>query len=707
MKIKSNILVRYFSIILIVGIAGFGLVLFKAGTLMFWEKEYWSEVNNRNIVDSILISPTRGNIFSSDGKLLASSIPEYEFRMDLNSNSYQRKELKKRLTEISKGLHNIFPDKSTYYFKTQITKGIRAKDRYRLIYPRRINYIDLQKVKSLPLFNEGRYKSGLVPKEFNYRKKPFNPLASRTIGDMYPDIKEGAKNGLELAFDKELRGIPGKGHRQKIRNRFITITDTPPKHGHDIVTTIDMDIQDISDQTLRNILESYHANTGIVIIMEVNSGDIKAVVNLTKTNRGFQELKNNAFADLYEQGSTVKTASILIALDDNKITLSDTYDLGNGTYKLYDRYIKDHNFRRGGFKEGEKVKTIEEIVISSSNIGVGRTIEDHYKDNKQRFVDRFKEMLGVPLNLPIPGSATPSIKDADDKYFSNTTLAWMSFGYETLIPPINIVTFYNAIANKGKMMAPRLVKSIENEGKEIKFFPIRVINNQIASSKSISQMQHVLKRVVTEGTARKYGSSELVTIAGKTGSAQIFNNSHGYKGGNKELLASFCGYFPADTPQYTCLVSIKSNQLYTSGGREAALVAKEIAERITAMKVKRPYLVQDANFNKTLPDISRGLYAPSLSLIKELKFDYTDNCNSNENSIIDTKKEGNKYVISNKEHPKGLIPSVYGMGAKDAIYILESKGLHVNIYGKGKVYRQSIPPGRRLTPGTTIRIELK
>lgn len=702
---KARLLNFYLIIIFMLAFIG-GFIVVKSATIMYLESSYWLEIEKQFRNDSVPIKSIRGNIFSADGKLLASSIPEYELRMDLNSNNKQKEKLTANLNEISKGLHKIFPDRSANYFANQIKSGIRSKSRNKLIYPYRVNYIDLQAVKELPVLREHKYVSGLIPLEFNYRKKPFESLASRTIGDLYPDITKGAKNGLELYFDTELKGVNGKGHRQKVRNQYISITDTPPINGSDLITTIDIDMQDIAEKALTSVLKENGATTGIAILMEASTGDLKAIVNLTKTSGGYYtEVKNHAFADLYEQGSTVKTASILIALDDKKVTPNNTVDLGNGMYKLYDRFIKDYNYRSGGFKDN-KIKDIREIMMFSSNIGVGRTIEENYRNNKQAFVSRFQELLGPELDVPIPGAATPIIKNADNKYFSNTTLAWMSFGYETLIPPINVVTFYNAIANNGKMMAPRLVQSINKDGAVLKRFPPKVINDEIASEAAIKDIKKILELVVSDGLGKRAGSTEF-KVAGKTGTAQMSIGGNGYKGG-KHLL-SFCGYFPADNPKYTCLVSIVTNN-GGGGGKESAIAFKEIAERIYAMKVKdsNTLIASEEEKHKILPHVEKGLYGSTKTVFKELDFDYEAKVElGDKNTLVETKNNNSKIELKEIAMHKDIVPSVYGLGAKDAVYVLESIGIEVQLSGKGKVYHQSIPAGHKFTHGTKIKLDLK
>lgn len=706
MNNKDSILRRYLLIVAILIVVGI-VIIIKASTVMYLERDYWSQIARKYVKDSVVIKAARGNIFSADDKLLASSIPEYNLIIDLNANPKQKALLEENMDAITKGLHKIFPDKSASYFRAQFKTGLKKKSRGYSIYPKRISYMQLQRVKELPVLNLHSNTSGLIPKMNNNRNKPFKSLASRTIGEVYYDKDMGAKNGIEQYFDKELRGVDGYGHRQRVRNAYITIVDTPPIDGDDVITTLNIDMQDISEKALVDKLVETKAVKGMVVLMEVATGDIKAIVNMTRDSSGrYSEQLNNVIADLYEQGSTVKPASILIALDDKKTTPTTTIDLGNGIYDIYDRQIKDFNYRSGGFKEA-RVKTIEEIIMYSSNIGVGRTIEEGYKGNKQRFVDRFRELLGMELDLPIVGAAKPIIKNASNKFFSNTSLAWMSFGYETSIPAINVVTFYNALANDGKMMSPRLVKSINRGQSVIKEFSPKVINSQIASKNSIKEVQKMLELVVSDGLG-KNAKSEQFLVAGKTGTAQVSKGKDGYKGANSEHLLSFAGYFPADKPEYTCLVSIVSSK-GGGGGRESALVFKEIAERVYAMKIKSRYEleIETTSGKEAMPDIKRGLYESTVNVMKELDIDFS-NQDSKGSKYIEAKLADNKaYELSEIKTQENLIPTVYGMGAKDAVHKLESLGLNVNITGKGKVYRQSIQAGQVLRPGTTIRLELR
>ena len=699
---------RYFFIVLILMLCGVGAI-FKGGLVMFRDKGYWIEVKKIYTKNNVPIEANRGNIFSSDGKLMASSLPEYRIYMDFKTgNPNQEIILKENLTEISKRLHKVLPKKSEAYFRNKLVNGLKRGSRYDLLYPYRITYIDLQKLKQIPLFNKSRNISGLIAQEFNQRKKPFGSLATRTLGSLYADKTEGAKNGIEYAFDEVLRGKNGVAHRQKVRNKYLSITDIEPIHGDDVITTLNVDFQDISEKALVDKLKAINGKVGIAMIMEVATGDVKAIVNMTKGRDGvYREEINNAIADMYEPGSTIKTASIMLALDDGKITPETSQFLGNGVHNLYGSELRDHNWRRGGFEE--KYLNITDIMKFSSNIGVGLTIEEAYANNKQQFVDGLRKLVGTPLELQIPGAGHPIIKDASDPSFSKISLAWMSFGYETQMPAVNMLTFYNAIANNGVMMKPRFVKAISRNGSIIKKHPTEVLNPSISSKNTLKEIQRMLVAVVEDGTGKSAGSSQF-KVAGKTGTAQISQGSSGYTNGRRQHLLSFCGYFPADNPKYSCIINIKTEGPH--GSREPAEVFREIAERIYAKDLKQYYNVTTAidTVNTRTPDIKRGLTKNSLNVLKGLDIKYV--LNKNEDQSESTIWSQFKPLAQNIEvNPSKIstttIPSVYGMGAKDAIYALESIGLQVVIRGKGKVYRQSIPNGSTPRKGAKIILDLR
>lgn len=697
---------RYFFVILIIGLVGVAIIT-KAAITMFAEQQYWQDVADRFIKENVTVKPSRGNIISSDGQLMASSLPEYRIYMDFKAGGEKKDTmLIHHLDEICKGLHEILPDMSAKEFKAHLLKGRRKGRRNYLIYPKRISYIQYKEVKKLPVFCLNKYKGGFTKQAYNRRKKPFGSLARRTLGDLYPEADKGAKNGLELAFDSVLRGKNGIIHRQKVMNKYLNIVDIPPVDGCDIITTINVDMQDICEEALLEELKEINAKVGVAILMKVSTGEVKAIVNMTKCEDGeYREIKNNAISDMLEPGSTFKTASIMVALEDGKITPEDGVDTGNGIKEMYGRHMRDHNWRRGGFQ----YLTVPQILMVSSNIGVSSLIDEHYRDDPQKFVDGLKRMsLDKALHLQIPGEGKPNIKGPKERYFSKTTLPWMSIGYETQIPPINILTFYNAIANNGVMVRPKFVKAITKNGDTLKEFPTKVINPAISSQRTLKEIKAMLRRVVSEGLAKQAGSKQF-HVSGKTGTAQISQGKAGYRTGMMHYLVSFCGYFPSENPQYSCIVSIQKPGYPASGGLMAGSVFKKIAERVYAKNLALDLKNAIDSNTIVIPDVKTGEMRETKEILDELKIKTQTQYASKKESKIwgNAYSEAKAVVLKKKSITKNLIPSVIGMGAKDAVYLLEYKGLRVKLNGIGKVVRQSLPKGRKIAKGETITLTLK
>lgn len=704
-------MLRFSFIILVMVLIGIAIIC-KAGVIMFAERQYWKDVADRFVKENVTVRPTRGNIISSDGQLMASSLPEYKIYMDfmINKRKGETEEEEKtrlklqhikdsvlyaNLDTICKGLHEIFPDKSAAFFKQHIKNGRKKESRSWLLYPKRISYIQYKEAKRLPVFNLNKYKGGFHEQAFNQRKKPFGSLAMRTLGDMYPDIEQGAKNGLELSYDSILKGRNGITHRQKVMNKYLNIVDIPPVDGCDIITTIDVGMQDIAEKALVDELKEINATVGVAILMEVQTGDIKAIVNMTKCNDGiYREIRNNAISDMMEPGSTFKTASILVALDDGVITPETVVETGNGVYMMHGRYMKDHNWHRGGYGT---INTTKSLMVSS-NIGVSRLIDDHYHDNPEKFVRGLHRVgIATPLDLDIPGAGKPNIRipNKDLSNWSRTALAWMSIGYETQIPPINTLAFYNAIANNGVMVKPRFVKSIVKDGQVVEDIAPEILNPAIASPKAISEIQTILEKVVSEGLGKKAGSKQF-HVSGKTGTAQVSQGKAGYTNGTRRYLVSFCGYFPSEAPKYSCIVAIQKPGLPASGGLMAGSVFSKIAERVFAKHLAQDLKEAKDSTSILIPDVKNGDISAAHYVLNRINVNSSGvseqstegkpvwgNVTSNPDNVLFNKKD-----INNK-----LVPSVIGMGAKDAVYLLESMGLKARITGIGKVKSQSIPAG--------------
>ena len=706
--ISKKIMTRYSFIILVMVLVGLAIVV-KAGVIMFAERQYWHDVADRFVKEEVPLIPNRGNIISSDGQLMASSLPEYKIYMDFKAGGELKDSLlMDSIDFICEGLHQIFPDKSKAEFKSHILKGRKKGSRNYLLYPKRISYIQFKEAKRLPIFNMSKYRGGFHEQAFNRRKKPFGSLAMRTLGDMYSDVTLGAKNGLELQYDSVLKGKEGVSHRQKVMNKYLNITDIPPVDGCDIITTIDVGMQDIAEKALVDQLKEINGNVGVAIIMEVKTGDVKAIVNMTKGNDGiFREVKNNAVSDMMEPGSTFKTASIMVALEDGYITPDQLVDTKNGVYMMHGRPMKDHNWTRGGYG----VIDITKVLMVSSNIGVSRVIDENYQNQPEKFVEGlYKLGLATPLNLDIPGAAKkPNIRKPTKENWYKTALPWMSIGYETQVPPMNTLAFYNAIANNGVMVKPKFVKSIVKDGQVIEEIPTEVLNPAIASPKTIEQIQTILEKVVSEGLGKPAGSKQF-HVSGKTGTAQVSKGSGGYKNGTMQYLVSFCGYFPSEAPKYSCIVAIQKSGLPASGGLMAGSVFSEIAERVYAK-----HLAQDLKEAKDstailTPDVKHGNMASAQYILDAIDVETvtSERYDKNKPSWGNVTHNPNQNItLASNEVSDKKVPRVIGMGAKDAVYLLESLGLRVYLSGMGKVKSQSIPPGNTLQKGKTIQLKLQ
>lgn len=713
---RKSIVNRYFFIVVVMLLLGV-FVIIKAAVIMFAERSYWQEVADRFVKENVTVRPNRGNILSADGKLMASSLPEYRIYLDFMSGEKDEKRrikdqrrrdtaLKDSLDEICEGLHRIFPDKSVAYFKRHLQQGRRKKSRHWLIYPNRISYIQYKEAKRLPIFRQSIYSGGFHAQAYNQRKRPFGQLAAQTLGRLYADTALGARNGIELAFDSVLRGRNGITHRQKVMDRYLDIVDIPPVDGCDVVSTIDVGMQDIADKALRDKLKEINAYVGVAVLMEVKTGEVKAIVNLTKGNDGeYYEMNSNAISDLMEPGSTFKTASIMVALEDGKITPHTMVDTGNGVMDMHGSKMRDHNWYKGGYGKIDVTRILE----VSSNIGVSYLIDKYYKDDPQKFVDGLKRMsLDQSLHLQIQGEGKPNLKGPDERYFAKTTLPWMSIGYESQIPPMNILTFYNAIANDGVMVRPKFVKALMRNGEIIKEYPTEVINPKISSDTTLSQIRTILRRVVSNGLGKAAGNDQF-SVSGKTGTAQISKGKAGYKSGRTDYLVSFCGYFPSEAPKYSCIVSIQKPGLPASGGLMAGSVFGNIAKRVYARDLRFDLSSAVDSTSNPIPTVKAGELAEAAEVLEALDVPTEEQFAATvKKEVWGVSQADSAAVRLEEREPKaGLVPNVVGMGAKDAVYLLEKQGLKVQLNGIGRVYKQSVLPGTRAIKGRTVALTLR
>lgn len=692
-------------------------ILIKAGKIIFFESDYWEQVASRLKKEDIIIQPIRGSIYSADGKLLVGNLPEYKIYFDFEAGgAHKDSALVDSMTLICRGLHRIMPDKSEAAFRRDFAKGRTERNKngklnqHYLLYPHRISYEQYNQLKKLPVFKWSRYKSGLIAEEFSMRKRVYGELASRTLGAIYADSRRG-RFGLELAYDSLLRGAEGLCHREKVMNKFINIIDEPAINGCDLECTIDVGMQDICEKALMDKMKLWGANVGMVMLMEVNTGDIKAIVNLTHgtTDGKYHEEKNNCIADLMEPGSTFKTASLMIAFEDSVVGFNDVIDTDSGIVKMHGREMRDHNWEQGGYGK----ISVPRIMQVSSNIGIAKIIDDHYYHNPQKFVDGlFKIGIGNDLNIPIPGATKPNIKQPKSPGWSGTTLPWMSIGYESQLPIVNTLAFYNAIANGGTFVKPRFVKTIRKDGKILEKVPVEVMQEKICSAATLTKIRAILQTVVDKGSGAMAKTSDF-PVAGKTGTAQIAAPSgKGYiwPDGIHHYMVSFCGYFPANEPKYTCIVAMTKPGPFASGGMMAGPVFGNIAARVYAMESRRS--INEIKINgDNIPNIKVGNINFLQNALRYLSINYNDEWKgsyADGNPIWGkaVNKNGN-LDIAKQDIKKNVVPNVIGMGARDAVYLLESLGLKVQIHGIGQVCEQSLAPDTVLKKGAFISLRLK
>ena len=712
----KKVMPRFSAIAIVMSLLALAVIA-KSFYIMTAKRDYWLKVAERQKKDSVTVKPNRGNILSCTGQLMASSLPEFKVFMDFkalkianNDSLWDAKQ-----DSICLCLHKIFPERSIEEFKRNLTEGRAKESRHWAVYDKRVDYNTFTEIKAIPVFRLKSNKGGFHWEEFNARTRTYGSLAGRTIGAMF-GAKDTARFGLELSYDSILRGTNGIVHRRKVRDKFLNITDTPPIDGADIVTTIDVSMQDLAERSLIEELKEINANVGVAIVMDVPTGDIKAIVNMEKCFDGeYREIHNHAVSDLLEPGSVFKPASILVALDDGVVDTTYRVETAGGVWPMYGRDMKDHNWRKGGYG----MLTLAQTLWYSSNIGVSRIVDDHYRNNPEKFVKGiYRTGLHDDLKIPLVGATSARIrmphKNSHGQYdnWAKTSLPWMSIGYETQVPPISTLTFYNTIANNGKMMRPRFVSKVVKNGETIMEFPPEVMRPQIAKEKSIKELQTILEQVVSVGLGRKAGSPNF-KVAGKTGTAQVSKGAGGYKAGGTNYLVSFAGYFPADNPRYSCIVCIQKSGLPASGGSMSGKVFHDIAEGIMAQSLKLD--VKDAKDSASVfvPDVKDGNILAADYVLTHLGIKTNVNWSgsyANGNPIWGrTEHAGSRSIrmIKEKQYSKRAVPDVSDMGARDAIFMMESRGIKTKIYGRGKVVKQTLAPGLPVKKGMVCAIYLE
>jgi len=682
----------------------FGLVIIgQIVRIQFVEGEQWKDLARSQSLKYQQIEASRGNIYGSDGKMLAMSTPIYDVRMDTRADGLTQELFDAKIDSLAMGLAAIFGDRSRADYKQDLKRARAEGARYFLI-RRNVGYRDLQRVKALPIFRMGRNKGGLLVEQRNVRVLPYLDLAARTIGT----LRNVKPVGIEAAFDDYLKGVSGKRLMQRISSGdWMPVTDKDeiePHDENDVHTTIDVNIQDVAESSLRRHLELNKADHGCAVLMEVATGEIRAIANLSRTEGGdYVEDFNYAIAEAAEPGSTFKLASLLVALEDQLVDLQDTVEVGNGVYV----YSRKNGTMRDAHAPRRSRMSVQEIFEHSSNVGVSRIIFSNYAKRPQEFVNRLRSFgLGEKLGLQIDGEGAPFIRNANEKGWSGISLPWMSIGYECLITPLQTLTFYNAVANNGRMVKPLLVKEIRHRGQLVKSFETEVMRDSIASAEALQKAHIMLEGVVQNGTGDVLKDSPY-RIAGKTGTAQIAHSRFGYNKGNAQYQASFVGYFPADKPAYSCIVIVNapSNSLYY-GGAVAAPIFKEIADKVysSRLDLHNGDVPVDSNVYTPVPYVRAGAQKETRQVLAGLGVSY--HAASEEAAWVSATRGKDEVELQPRRVAQGAVPNVIGMGLKDALYLLESSGLLVRVTGKGSVTRQSIGAGTPVRKGQQIVIEL-
>jgi cell division protein FtsI (penicillin-binding protein 3) len=589
---------------------------------------------------------------------------------------------------------------------------ITTKSRRLRLLDKEINYLDLKTLRSLPYLSKLSTQNGRIDEEKTDRRRPFERLAGRTIGAIHKEMDGQGASGIELKYDSILRGEPGIKSRQKVQGRWIDIVEEPAKDGLDIQTTIDVDIQDIVEKALYAKLVETEAELGCAVIMEVETGEIKGISNLDRMPDGsYRESRPHVFSYMAEPGSTFKTASIMIALEDGIVTPQDSFYVGTGLSdyeymvrgKLHKQTIPDWYWRR---KENKGWLTVTEGMYISSNIVVARTILKGYEKEQAKYVEKLYNLgltKKIDWDVPLQGiEGRGIIRHPDDKssYWSAITLPWMSFGYNTQIPPVRMLMFYNGIANNGKMIKPFITKAFLKDGKVIESFETEVLNPALCSDRTLRQIQDMLVGVVEKGTASVVGKNLSFPVAGKTGTALIASGGK-YAG----YYVSFCGYFPAGKPQYTCFVGIRKPKGSPSGGGMSGMVFKNIAEEVYAKNVRLAPSACFADSTGTrIPQVKNGMYDKLATVLTGLGVSF--NLSNAGSRWVKAVTHDTNIELTKNNVAEDIVPDVNGMGARDALFLLEKLGLKVGLTGSGRVTGQSVAAGSPVVKGSLIRIQL-
>ncbi|MFA8450829.1 MAG: penicillin-binding protein [Bacteroidales bacterium] len=647
-------------------------------------------------VKTFSLEASRGNILASDGTLMSVSVPRYNIFVDLFCP--KKKLYKKKRDSLALCLSQLYSNRSKSYFLRMFRRALADSNRY-LVLKKNVSYMEMKKIKSFPILRKGKYKGGLIVKKKNSRIRPYQNLALRTIGYYRQDT---IAVGIEGAFSKYLRGVNGAVIKRKIgHGDWMEVSDDPlreAKNGMDVQTTIDVNVQDVAEETLYDQLYKEKAYEGCAILMEVKTGFIKAIANLRWDPKleDYRESYNMAIGERIEPGSTFKLASIIVALEDGKVDMNQVVDIENGKTTFFKHKMRDSHFG------GEREITLRTAFEKSSNVGISKVINHSYKDEPEAFIEGLEKLgLTEPLGINLLGEPKPDIPGPDDKKrWSGLSLPWMSIGYGLSLTPLQMLSLYNAVANDGKLMKPQFVQKILHNGEVVESYEPVVLRDRICSSETLDTVRSLLEGVVLRGTGRNL-ASPFYSIAGKTGTAQI---AKGGKYNKVNYNASFVGYFPANNPRYSCIVVVanpSAGRIY--GSSVAGPVFKGMADKIYALDIdfnESPQHVDDMHIpyknGACITDLKEVFLASGVDID-------TSSCNTN---YVYLKGKENKALFLPRVIKDGIMPNLIGMGARDAVYILRKNGLIVEVEGKGDISYQSVLPGKRIKKGQNVKLKL-
>jgi cell division protein FtsI (penicillin-binding protein 3) len=704
MDVKKDILWRvYLCFIAMVLVCA--VIFGKAFYIQQVQGKQWRSLGDTLHLKWEEVEAERGTIFSEDGQMLSTSIPQFDIYIDFAADGLREKSGKRfreNIDSLSMGLAGLFKDRTADDYKRLLQKGYKDKSRYFSL-RKKISYREYQKLLKLPLVREGRNKSGFISDVKSIRLNPYQMLAYRTIG---LDRENAQKIGLEQTYDSVLRGTTGQRMVRFIAGGVALPVDEEnantiePQNGKDVITTLDMHMQEITENALMKMMVGNEAEHGCAIVMEVKTGKIKAMANLGRRPDGSYFEDFNYALTPTEPGSTFKLATLIAALEDKKVNLNNTVNLEGGSWQIAGRTVWDSE------QHGLYQVTIKKAFEESSNVGMAKLAVNGYGNNPSQFINHLKKLkLDETTGVDLLGEGKPVIYKPGSKYWSATTLPWMAFGYNLMVTPMHTAVLYNAVANNGKMLKPYLVSSVTENGKVVKEIQPVVLSEKICSDETLKQLNECLRGVCTEGTATSLFRNAPYAVAGKTGTALVANGNRGYA--DKIYQSSFAGFFPAGDPQYTIVVVVKNKPHAAKfyGASVAGPVFREISDRLYTLYVKQNEHMYTAASQK---DTSWSQYTGYATEVKhvmdKLKISYA--ASSNTEMVIVASQNG-KAAVYNMSIQHKQMPFLKGMSLKDAIAVCENIGLKVAVTGKGKVASQSVEPGNSIARGQLINIELR